>query len=278
MNLIERLQDNTQAEALVMGILNITPDSFSDGGQFVAESKWQAQAKAMVEAGVDIIDVGGESTRPGADSVSLEEELERVVPVITWLKQNLSVWVSVDTYKAPVMQAAIEAGVDMINDVNALQGEGALSLVAKSGLPVCLMHRQGVAKTMQDAPYYEDVLLEVSDFLVERANAAIDAGVASSALVLDPGFGFGKTLAHNVRLFESLEELVVLGYPLLVGVSRKKMIGDILAKDGQPLDVAERQVGSVAAALLAQLKGARIVRVHDVAETVQALKVVQTLL
>lgn len=259
---------------LVMGILNVTPDSFSDGGKFIAQADIQAQVQAMVKAGVDIIDVGGESTRPGADKVPLEVELERVIPVIEWITANFSVPVSIDTYKTAVMQQAVKAGAQIVNDVNALQDDGAVEFVAESGVTVCLMHKKGTPKDMQAAPSYKDVVQEVSDFLLERAKVCEAAGISTNKIILDPGFGFGKTLEHNTELFSELSEFVELPYPVLVGVSRKRMIGEIL--DGA--EVEDRVTGSVAAAVLAGMKGAKIVRVHDVAQTVEALKVVSRLL
>ena len=258
---------------LVMGILNVTPDSFSDGGLFVETSEIEKQVVAMLESGVDIIDVGGESTRPGADKVELSVELERVLPVIEWIKARFDVPISIDTYKTDVMRHAVEAGAELVNDVNALQADGAVDFVAQSGVTACLMHIKGLPKSMQVAPAYEDVLLEVQTFLQTRADACLAAGIAKEKIILDPGFGFGKTLEHNTTLFTEMSELVDMGYPLLVGVSRKRMIGDIL-----DVAVDKRANGSVAAAILAGMKGAKIVRVHDVLETVEACKVISKLL
>lgn len=279
MNTLQSLLDETAYERpLVMGILNVTPDSFSDGGRFMQLPNIIQQVETMLSAGVDIIDVGGESTRPGAASVSLSEELDRVVPVIEWLKENQDVLISLDTYKTDVMKAGLALGVDMINDVNALQSAGAVELLAGCDAHVCLMHKQGVSKTMQDAPSYEDVVSEVIGFLNGRVDVCIGGGVKKERLLLDPGFGFGKDLQHNMRLFEELDKLVDLQYPTLIGVSRKKMIGQILAMENEMLPVSERVNGSVAAAMIAAMKGARVLRVHDVKETVDALKIMQALL
>jgi dihydropteroate synthase len=252
-----------------MGILNLTPDSFSDGGRFTAPARSIARAREMVEEGAAIIDVGGESTRPGAPDVSVEEELARVVPVIEAIATRLDVPVSVDTSKPEVMRAAVAAGAGLINDVRALQEPGALEAAAELGVPVCLMHMQGRPRTMQDAPRYGDVVAEVRDFLLERATGCEAVGIPRERILLDPGFGFGKTLEHNLRLLASVDRLVATGYPVLVGMSRKSMIGQIL--EGAPVE--ERLHGSVAAALIAAMKGARILRVHDVKPTVDALRV-----
>ncbi|HIE40282.1 MAG TPA: dihydropteroate synthase [Thiomicrorhabdus sp.] len=258
----------------IMGILNVTPDSFSDGGRFITPAAMEAQVLNLLSGGADILDVGGESTRPGATIVSLSEELERVVPVIEWIAKRFDVIVSVDTYKPEVMQEAVAVGAKIINDVNALGEEGAMDVVVDSGVSVCLMHKQGVFETMQDAPVYDDVLLEVKSFLLTRAHCCEQAGVAADKIILDPGFGFGKTFEHNKILFQSLEVLTALKYPLLVGVSRKRMIADILKTSS----LIERVSGSVSAAVLAVLKGAEIVRVHDVKETVDALKITMRLM
>jgi len=255
---------------LVMGILNVTPDSFSDGGNFLDKSAIESRVAQIIAEGVDIIDVGGESTRPGADKVSLELELQRVIPVIEWIKAHYDIPVSIDTYKTEVMQQAVAAGADIINDVNALRSKGAVELVAKLGVSVCLMHKQGEPENMQMAPEYNDVVKEVKEFLLTRAQVCEKAGIAKNKIILDPGFGFGKTLEHNTLLFTDLSEFVELDYPLLVGVSRKRMIAELL--DNAPLE--KRIYGSVAAAALAGMKGAAIVRVHDVGPTVDALKVI----
>ncbi len=259
---------------LVMGVLNVTPDSFSDGGFFVSEGQIAKQVEQMVLSGVDIIDVGGESTRPGAVKVGLQQELDRVLPVIEWIAGHYDVPISIDTYKTGVMSEAVNRGAVLINDVNALQAEGAVECAVNSGATVCLMHKLGDFSTMQQSPEYKDVLSEVSEFLLARANVCLQAGMDKNQIILDPGFGFGKTLAHNSELFESLDHLTGLGYPLLVGVSRKRMIGEILNAEA----AEDRVVGSVAAAVLAALKGAGIVRVHDVKATVEALRVTMHLM
>ena len=251
-----------------MGILNVTPDSFSDGGRYVSVEAALLRARAMLEEGADIIDVGGESTRPGAESVTVDEELARVIPVIEALRRATEAPVSVDTSKPEVMRAAAAAGASMINDVRALQADGAPELLAELGLPVCLMHMQGEPRSMQAKPHYDDVVQEVLDFLLERAQVCVRAGVAAERIVLDPGFGFGKTLEHNLALLAGLDRIVEAGYPVLAGLSRKSMIGALL---GDP--ECDRLVGSVALALYAVRKGAYIVRVHDVRQTRQALRV-----
>lgn len=262
---------------LVMGILNVTPDSFSDGGLFIHQDAIVAQVEKMVSAGVDIIDVGGESTRPGATPVSLEVELQRVLPVVDLIKSISDVAISIDTYKTEVMSAVIERGVDLINDVNALQSPGALEVVTKAKIPVCLMHKKGTPTNMQVAPSYDDVVLEVNQFLMKRAELCEQSGMPRSNIILDPGFGFAKTLEHNLALFQNLEQFNALPYAILVGVSRKRMIGALASGSEVDLQVEDRMVGSVAAAVVAASKGAQIVRVHDVAETVQALRVASAL-
>lgn len=251
----------------VMGILNVTPDSFSDGGRFVARDAALAQARAMADEGAAIIDVGGESTRPGAEPVSLQQELDRVVPVIEAVRGELAVVISVDTSKPEVMRAAVAAGASFINDVRALREPGALEAAAAAGVPVCLMHMQGEPRSMQQQPYYEDVVREVRDFLRRRAEACMAAGIPHERIVLDPGFGFGKTTAHNLQLLKRLPLLLEEGYPVLAGLSRKSMIGSILG-----LTVEQRLLPSVTLAALAVWQGANIVRVHDVAATVQAVR------
>lgn len=251
-----------------MGVLNLTPDSFSDGGRFLRPDRALEQARRMRREGADIIDCGGESTRPGAQPVTVQEELDRVVPVIAALCREIDAPVSVDTSKAEVMAAAVAAGARMINDVRALGGDGALEVAAKLGVPVCLMHMQGSPGTMQSAPRYGDVVSEVMKFLQERVEACLGAGLPRGHLVVDPGFGFGKTLDHNLALLRGLSRLGGLGLPVLVGLSRKSMIGQILEKP-----VEDRLYGSVAAALLAAEQGAHIIRVHDVGPTVDALEV-----
>ncbi|WP_373019874.1 dihydropteroate synthase [Thiomicrorhabdus sp.] len=277
MNKLRQLLDVWKSEErsvpLVMGILNVTPDSFSDGGRFSTKDAIQHQIEEMVCSGVNIIDIGGESTRPGAAFVSVDEELDRVMPAIELVRANSDVAISIDTYKTEVMAEVINRRVDLINDVNALLAEGALELVARSDIPVCLMHKQGTPETMQAAPVYNDVVEEVMGFLKARVAACEEAGIRREDILLDPGFGFGKTLTHNTDLFRALERFTKLSYPVLVGVSRKTMIGALLGD----VPVGERMVGSVAAALVAAHKGAAIVRVHDVKETVQALKVARQL-
>ncbi|ENN9979990.1 dihydropteroate synthase [Vibrio vulnificus] len=255
---------------VVMGILNVTPDSFSDGGQFNALDAALAQAERMIAAGVSIIDIGGESTRPGAPEVSLEEELKRVIPAIQAIRQKHDVWISIDTSKAEVMKQAIEAGADLINDVRALQEPGALAVAAKAQVPICLMHMQGQPRSMQHNPSYQDVLKEVGEFLEERVAACEEAGIAKELLILDPGFGFGKTIEHNYHLLAHLEAFHQLGLPILAGMSRKSMVFKLLNK--KP---AECMVASVTCATIAAMKGAQIIRVHDVEETVEAMRVIQ---
>ena len=255
--------------ARVMGIVNVTPDSFSDGGAHADADAAVAHALRLAEEGADILDVGGESTRPGAGEVPVEEELRRVVPVIERLARETALPVSVDTCKPEVMRAAVAAGAGMINDVRALEAEGALDAAAALGVPVVLMHMRGQPRSMQDAPRYDDVVAEVHRYLAERIFAAELAGIAKKNLVVDQGFGFGKTTAHNIELLARLERFAELGVPVLAGLSRKRSIGELTGR-GVP---AERVAGSVAAHLVAVQRGARIVRVHDVAATVDALKV-----
>jgi len=251
----------------VMGILNITPDSFSDGGDFFSPEQAVVHAARMVEAGAAIVDVGGESTRPGAPPVSVDEELRRVIPVIEALQASLSVPVSVDTRKPEVMQAAVVAGAGLINDVNALQAPGAVEQAARLGVPVCLMHMQGTPESMQKQPEYGDVVAEVKDFLTGRASLCMQQGIAREQILLDPGFGFGKTTTHNLLLLQHLEQLVASGFPVLAGLSRKSMIGQVL---GLPVD--KRLYPGVALAVLAVWKGAAMVRCHDVRETLEAIR------
>lgn len=256
----------------VMGILNTTPDSFSDGGRYQDPNSALAHALRMVEAGADIIDVGGESTRPGAREVDVSEELERVVPVIEALVREASVRVSVDTSKPEVMAAAVGAGATLVNDIFALRRTGALEMAASLDVSVCLMHMRGQPRDMQKEPVYGNVVAEVESFLLERASACEGAGIPASRILIDPGFGFGKTLQHNLDLFRALPRLCGHGYGMLVGVSRKSMLGTITGKPA-----GERTAASVSAAVLAALAGASVVRVHDVAETVDALKVARVL-
>lgn len=264
----------------VMGILNLTPDSFSDGGQLhtqgrLDQSKTLYAAEAMLVAGADIIDIGGESTRPGASPVSVQQELDRVIPALNEIKQRFDCLVSVDSSTAEVMTQAAAAGVNILNDVRALQREGALRAAAATGLPVCLMHMQKQPDSMQDNPDYKDVVGEVLAFLAQRKKDCLAAGIEADQIILDPGFGFGKTLEHNLTLFKALDQFSASGDPVLVGVSRKSMIGQMLGSD-----VDQRLIGSVTMAILAAQQidaahGALILRVHDVRETVQALRVWQ---
>ncbi len=252
----------------VMGILNVTPDSFSDGGNFNQIERAMAHARQMVSDGATLIDIGGESTRPGAPDVSEQEELDRVIPVIKRIAAELEVMISLDTSKAGVMREGCQAGAHLINDVRALQEEGALQAAAEARVPVCLMHMQGQPRTMQVEPHYDDLLGEVRGFFDERITACMAAGIVREQLLLDPGYGFGKTLAHNYQLLVAQKELLDYGLPLLVGMSRKSMIGNLL---GRPVD--ERLAGSLACALIGMQHGARIIRVHDVRETMDALRV-----
>ena len=253
----------------VMGILNVTPDSFSDGGRYNTVEVALARAREMVADGAAFIDVGGESTRPGATPVSVEEELERVCPVVEAIARDLGVVVSVDTSSPQVMAEVVKLGAGMINDVRALQRDGAPEVVANAGVPVCVMHIQGEPDTMQDDPRYRSVRREVSSFLTERMRVIEKAGVRPDNIILDPGFGFGKSPQHNLQLLASLEQLQLLGHPILVGMSRKSMLGHITGRD-----VSERLPASLAAATISAMKGASIIRVHDVRETVDAVKVV----
>ena len=257
----------------VMGVLNVTPDSFSDGGRFLSPDDALRQAERMLAEGADILDVGGESTRPGAQAVSLDEEMSRVLPVVERIAAELDVVVSVDTSKPALMQAAIASGAGMINDVNALRAPGAVTALADADVPVCLMHMQGEPRTMQAAPQYEDVVADIIEYLSERVADCEAGGIERARLLLDPGFGFGKTLRHNLLLLRDLEAFRALHLPILVGLSRKSMLGAIT---GRAVD--ERMPAGVTAAVLAVERGARIVRVHDVAETVDALKVWQAVM
>ena len=253
----------------VMGIVNVTPDSFSDGGAHDTTDAAVAHALRLVEEGADLLDIGGESTRPGAAEVEVEEELRRVVPVIERLAAQVAVPISIDTSKPEVMRAAVQAGAGMINDVYGLRREGALDAAAALGVPVVLMHMQGEPRSMQAAPQYDDVVGEVHRFLAERIFAAEMAGIPKQRIVVDPGFGFGKDTAHNLQLLARFERFVELGVPVLAGLSRKRSIGELTGRDVP----ADRVAGSVAAHLIAAQRGAAIVRVHDVAATVDALKV-----
>ncbi|WP_409497916.1 dihydropteroate synthase [Pseudomonas fragi] len=257
------------AHTHVMGILNVTPDSFSDGGRFAPLDAALRHAEAMVLAGATLIDVGGESTRPGAPVVSPQAELDRVAPVVERIARELDVIISVDTSAPMVMTEVARLGAGLINDVRSLRREGALQAAAATGLPVCLMHMLGEPGDMQDNPHYEDLVGEVSAFLADSMARCAAAGIGPERIVLDPGFGFAKTLQHNLSLFKHMEALHALGRPLLVGVSRKSMVGQTLNRP-----VAERLYGSLALAALAMTKGARILRVHDVAETVDVVRMI----
>ncbi|BCG12062.1 dihydropteroate synthase [Vibrio alginolyticus] len=254
----------------VMAILNVTPDSFSDGGKYNSIELALAQVDKMIKAGVSIVDVGGESTRPGAPDVSLEEELRRVVPVIKAIREKYDVWISVDTSKAEVMRQAIDAGADLINDIRSLQEPGALEVAAEASLPICLMHMKGQPRTMQVDPHYDDLMGDVSAFLEERIAACEAAGIDKSQLILDPGFGFGKTIEHNYHMLAHLEKFHEFGLPILAGMSRKSMIFKLLDKPA-----AECTNASVVCATIAAMKGAQIIRVHDFEETIEAMKVVE---
>ncbi len=254
----------------VMAILNVTPDSFSDGGKYNSIELALAQVDKMIKAGVSIVDVGGESTRPGAPDVSLEEELRRVVPVIKAIREKYDVWISVDTSKAEVMRQAIDAGADLINDIRSLQEPGALEVAAEANLPICLMHMKGQPRTMQVDPHYDDLMGDVSAFLEERIAVCEAAGIDKSQLILDPGFGFGKTIEHNYHMLAHLEKFHEFGLPILAGMSRKSMIFKLLDKPA-----AECTNASVVCATIAAMKGAQIIRVHDFEETIEAMKVVE---
>ncbi len=258
--------------ARIMAVLNITPDSFSDGGRFVGLDAALVQAERLIAEGADVLDVGGESTRPGAESVSVDAEIARVVPVIEAIAARFDVPISIDTSKPEVMRAGVAAGAGLVNDVNALRAEGALDAVAELKVSVCLMHMQGEPSTMQEAPHYADVVGEVKRFLADRVLACRMAGIGPKRVVIDPGFGFGKSLEHNLALLAQLGQFANIEAPLLVGLSRKRMIGTITGRD-----VDQRAIGSAAAALLAVERGARIVRVHDVAITHDALAMYEAL-
>ena len=260
------------SRAIVMGILNVTPDSFSDGGQFDRAERALEHAMRMQQEGADIIDIGGESTRPGANAVTVDEELERVIPVIRAFRQHSSLPISIDTSKPEVMRTAVAEGANMVNDVNALQAEGAVETCAELGVPVCLMHMQGMPRTMQQDPQYDDVVKDVAAYLQQRSIECIESGIHRINIVIDPGFGFGKTLRHNLNLLSRLESISALELPVLVGVSRKSMLGAILDRP-----VSERLYAGIAAAVIAYNKGARLFRVHDVAPTRDALAVCDAL-
>jgi dihydropteroate synthase len=257
----------------VMGILNVTPDSFSDGGHFDNLHIALRQAATMAEGGASLIDIGGESTRPGAASVAEQEELDRIIPVIEAVRSVTDVPISVDTSKAGVMREAVAAGATMINDVAALRGEDALLAAAELQVPVCLMHMQGEPRTMQESPRYDNVVVDVAAFLEERIAACVEAGISEDLVVVDPGFGFGKTHVHNVELLANLRQLRVRNRPVMVGVSRKSTLGKLTQRE-----VDERLPASVAAAVVAVMNGATIIRAHDVQATVDALKVAQAVI
>jgi len=259
-----------QNRAVIMGIVNVTPDSFSDGGRYLHRDAALKQVEVMVSEGVDIIDIGGESTRPGAAAVNEQIELDRVIPIIEKVNTAFDVPVSIDTYKPAVMEAAITAGASMINDVNALQAEGAINVVAKLDVPVCLMHKQGEVTSMQQNPQYQQVVNEVIQFLRERTDECVRQGIAKHHIIVDPGIGFGKTLEHNLALLAAVPELAKLGYPVLIGVSRKSMIDHLFSRS-----IDERMPASIALAAQAALNGAKIVRVHDVRETYDAVRSVE---
>ena len=261
----------TITQPIIMGVLNVTPDSFSDGGKFFDASSAIDQAKSMVENGAGIIDIGGESTRPGAQAVTAKEELNRVIPVIEALSGEIKVPISIDTSKPEVMEQAVASGASIINDVNALRAEGAIEMAAKLKSDVCLMHMQGIPRTMQDNPSYDDVVEDIKSFFKERIKACELAGIELSSITLDPGFGFGKNLGHNIALLKNLSEFNEFGVSILAGLSRKSMIGTLL----DDKDVDSRMIGSVTAALIAVENGANIIRAHDVEETNDALKVWQ---
>jgi dihydropteroate synthase len=253
----------------IMGVLNTTPDSFSDGGQYFDTEKAIESAKRMISQGADIIDVGGESTRPGAQAVSTTDEINRVIPVVEALHRSTDIPISIDTSKPEVMKLAVKAGARMVNDVCALSANGALETVATLNVDVCLMHMQGSPRTMQKNPTYNNVIDDIKDFFDQRVQACVDAGIAEDKIILDPGFGFGKTLDHNLEILKHLNEFKSFGLPLLAGLSRKSMIGTLL----NDRNVDGRVIGSVVGAIIATQNGADIVRVHDVLETKDALTI-----
>lgn len=259
--------------AQVMGILNVTPDSFSDGGKFTSFDNALYQVEQMINHGASIIDIGGESTRPGAMDVNVDDELNRVIPVIEAIKQRFDIIISLDTSKAEVMAQGINAGIGLINDVRALQNEGCLDVAAGCDLPICLMHMQGLPRTMQANPQYINMIEDIKAFFLQRIAECCNAGIDSSRLILDPGYGFGKTLEQNYQLLAKQQQLLALGSPILAGISRKSMIGNLLNRE-----VDDRLAGSLSAAVLATLNGAKIIRVHDVKETSDALNVIRATL
>ena len=269
MNLIRKLLQKNK-EALIMGVLNVTPDSFSDGGKFITPNTALQHVDMMITNGADIIDIGAESTRPGAKIVPVSEERKRIEPVVKAIKKNFNIPISIDTYKPEIMELSIDLGVEMINDIYALRKPGALDIVANSDVMLCLMHMKGTPKDMQNRPSYKNIMNEVSQFLQERIYACGAAGINQSRLVIDPGFGFGKTHENNLKLFQSLGELRISSIPLLVGVSRKSMVRNIIGDEENDII----QTSAIMAAL-SVLRGAKIVRVHDVIETKNALKILQ---
>lgn len=264
---------NSFRQPLIMGVLNVTPDSFSDGGDFVDVTLAYDRAQEMIADGVDVIDIGGESTKPGATPVSSEEELARVIPLIKHIRATSDVCISVDTYKVEVMQAAIEAGASLINDITALIDKSSLALVAKANIPVCLMHMKGHPPSMQDNPIYnDDVVNEINAFFEQRIADCLDVGIRPEQLVLDPGFGFGKSVSHNLQVVKRLGEFLYHGLPLLLGVSRKSTIGEVTNTS-----VSERLPGSLATSVYAAWQGVSIIRTHDVKETLQALQMLHAI-
>lgn len=270
--MLRALPKNTMLKVMpkVMGILNVTPDSFSDGGKFSNFDNALIQVEQMISDGAAIIDIGGESTRPGAAVVSVQDEINRVIPLLKEIKSRFDIMVSIDTSKAEVMAQAIEYDADIINDVRALQNPGCLEVLAQTSIPICLMHMQGSPRTMQDNPQYDDLLTDINDFFNQRIESCLVAGIARERLILDPGFGFGKTVAQNYHLLAHLSTFQSFELPVLAGLSRKSMIGNLLNAD-----VDQRLAGSLSAAIIAAQQGAQIIRVHDVKETVDALKVLQ---
>lgn len=260
------------AQPLVMGILNVTPDSFSDGGKFIDTKAALALVRQMIADGAAIIDIGGESTRPGAEPVSGTDELERVIPVLEAIRKESDIPISIDTSKAQLMHSAVQAGANMINDVYALRAEGALRAAVELDVPVCLMHMQGEPRSMQQTPRYDDLIRDIKDFLATRVEACLEAGIKRQQIILDPGFGFGKTVEHNLSLIKHLDQFSDFGLPILAGVSRKSTIGYILDKE-----VDDRLYGSIALTTMAIRNGASIIRTHDVAATVDAIKICQAM-
>jgi dihydropteroate synthase len=269
MNLIKKLLQNNK-KSLIMGVLNVTPDSFSDGGKFITPNAALQHVERMINNGADIIDIGAESTRPGAEIVPVDKERKRIEPVIKAIKKTFNIPVSIDTYKPEIMELGLDLGVEMINDIYALRQPRAMDIVAKSDVMLCLMHMQGTPNDMQDKPIYKNIINDVSQFLQERIHVCSEFGIDQSRLVIDPGFGFGKTHDNNLKLFQSLDKLKVLSAPLLVGVSRKSMVRNIIGDEENDIIQA-----SAIMAALSVLRGAKIVRVHDVKETKIALKTLQ---